>query len=172
MIENNIVRKVRWSYQTKVITISCLLLFVVSEYVLVDYFIKNGLDFIIIAGIITLPVIIIVSILYTPRKIIRTDSAIYIKRIIGDVFIELDLIEDIQIYNPDKSELKIFGSGGFFGYLGKYKNSKYGNYYSYVCNYDEAVIIQTHNGDKYVFSCERYQEVVKEIILKIKDANN
>lgn len=172
MVENNIVRKVRWGYQTKVITMSCMLLFVVSEYVLVDYFIKNGLDFIIIAGIITLPVIIIVSILYTPRKIVRTDSVIYIKRIIGDVSIELNSIEDIQIYNPDKSDLRIFGSGGFFGYLGKYMNSKYGNYYSYVCNYDEAVIIQTQNGEKYVFSCERYQEMVKEIILKIKDAKN
>ena len=172
MVENNISKKVRWSYQTKVITMSCLLLFVVSEYVLIDYFIKNGFDFIIIAGIITLPVIIIVSILYTPRKIVRTDSAIYIKRIIGDVSIELNAIEDIQIYNPDKSDLRIFGSGGFFGYLGKYMNSKYGNYYSYVCNYDEAVIILTHNGAKYVFSCERNQDLVKEVILKIKDATN
>jgi len=172
MVENNIVRKVRWGYQTKLITISCMLLFVVSEYVLVDYFIKNGLDFIIVAGIITLPVILIVSILYTPRKIVRTDSVIYIKRIIGDVSIELNSIEDIQIYNPDKSDLRIFGSGGFFGYLGKYMNSKYGNYYSYVCNYDEAIIIQIQNGEKYVFSCERYQEMVKEIILKIKDAKN
>jgi len=106
--------------------------------------------------------------LQSPRYIVLTDDKLIVKKIFGTFSIERSNIKRIESYTPDSSEVRLFGSGGFFGYLGKFSNAKIGSYRSFVCSFKQAFLIQTFDGKKYVFSCENRDEVINTIKSVIK----
>ena len=53
-----------------------------------------------------------------------------------------------------------------FGYIGRFRNNKLGNYSMYVTDMNNLILVCTGNK-KYVFSCSRPQEFV-ELLLAIK----
>jgi len=94
----------------------------------------------IVAGVET--VLLILSYAYSPRGYSIVDRAIVVSRLIGDVRIPLDGIRELRAAGADdfRSCIRLFGSGGLFGYYGLFRTSKLGKCIWYVTNRGNAVV--------------------------------
>ena len=61
--------------------------------------------------------------------------------------------------------IPIKDSGGLFGYLGKFKNKKLGNYTMYATDINELILIRT-DRKTYVFSCRNRDEFIESVKLR------
>jgi hypothetical protein len=104
------------------------------------------------------------TVLFTPLGIRIDGKNICVNQIKGNMIIPLKDIEEIRKCNTSdiKNSIRKFGSGGFFGYLGVFKNSQLGVYQMYVTDFSNRVLIKT-NDKKYVFSCEKSEEFIDYI---------
>lgn len=92
---------------------------------------------------------------WTPRYIAIEGDNLVFKKMIGNITIPINTI--CNIYDIDSSDLsgsiRIFGSGGAFGYLGRFKNNILGNYSMYITEKENLIAVKTHDKT-YVFNCE------------------
>ena len=160
-------QKVTWSITVKLITLSVGIVILFAEYSLILYIQQNWFS---IYTLLTLAVFLIFLyfILGSPRYIILTDREVILQKLCGSVAIKYTNITYVDDYKYDKSDVRRIGSGGFCGYIGKFSNAKIGNYTSFVCNYNQAFLIQTNQGENYVFSCENKDSVISVIKNKNK----
>ncbi len=75
---------------------------------------------IILAIAISILIVPVIVYLYSPKKIILEDDRIVIKRVLGSVEIPYAKIKEIFFLSKPKM-LRLFGSGGFFGYFGIFR---------------------------------------------------
>jgi len=102
--------------------------------------------------------------LYAPKEITLDDSALTLARGKGKLRIKLADIEEVQRYDPRSTgNIRIFGIGGIYGYVGRYYNHDIGYYTSYVGDYSQAFFIRTGKGKKYLLSCNNADRVAEEI---------
>ena len=96
-----------------------------------------------------------------PIRLTIGNDKIILHRLFGAINIPIkDIIEIKAIPNSETAfSIRIFGSGGLFGYLGKFKNTMY------ATNLNELVLIRT-NSKKYVFSCKNRDEFIESVKLK------
>ena len=59
--------------------------------------------------------------------------------------------------------MRIFGSAGFFGYIGIFYNKRIGKYTSFVGDTHQCFLVTTKSGRKYAFSCESPDEVITQV---------
>ncbi len=108
------------------------------------------------------------SILYTasstPVKLKFDGANIVIKKAIGRIQIPLSQIENIEEISPQDIDgsIRTFGSGGFFGYLGRFRNDRIGHYKMYATNRKNLLLIKTTNAS-YVVSCPDSSSMVNKI---------
>ena len=111
---------------------------------------------------------IIVGLGYMPIRLEVNNKQITLKRLFGPLEIPINTI--VEINQIPKSEIngsiRTFGSGGFFGYLGQFKNNRLGNYTMYATELNNLMLIRTNNKT-YVFSCTRAKELIKYINSKL-----
>jgi hypothetical protein len=95
-----------------------------------------------------------------PSRVSVEKEAITIHLVNRDIVIPLDEIEEIRLYHASGTyNLRIFGSGGAFGYLGKFNNVELGDYQMYVTDSSRKILVKT--ADKtLVFSCDNPDELV------------
>lgn len=106
---------------------------------------------------------------YMPIRLKANGEKITVRRLFGSL--EMSLNEVIETRRISKSDIdgsiQTFGSGGFFGYLGRFKNNRLGNYSMYATDLNNLILVRTRNK-KYVFSCSRPQEFVEFVNLQLK----
>jgi hypothetical protein len=87
-------------------------------------------------------VLLILSYAYSPRGYSIVDRAIVVSRLIGDLRIPLDGIREVRTATADdfRGCIRLFGSGGLFGYYGLFRTSKLGKCIWYVTNRGNAVV--------------------------------
>ena len=104
-----------------------------------------------------------------PIRLKANDEKITVRRLFGSL--EMPLNEVIETKRISKSEIdgsiRTFGSGGLFGYLGRFKNDKLGNYSMYATELNNLILVRTNNKN-YVFSCSHPQEFIEFVNLKLK----
>lgn len=114
----------------------------------------------------TLIIIILATIigvlLLMPLRLNIESNKITLHRLIGSINIPFkDIIELKAIPNSETAySIRIFGSGGLFGYLGKFRNKNLGNYTMYATNLNELILVRT-NRKTYVFSCKNRDEFIE-----------
>ncbi len=85
-----------------------------------------------------------------PQHYMVYENSIQIKRFFKPIEIQFDKI--IEIKSLEKNELsgsiRLFGSGGLFGYFGRFSNKKLGTYFLYAGNLENLLLIKT---DKKVY---------------------
>ena len=122
----------------------------------------------------TLIVVFIATIIgglgYMPIRLTIENNKIILHRLFGAINIPIkDIIAIKAILNSETAfSIRIFGSGGLFGYLGKFKNKKLGNYTMYATNVNELILIRT-DRKTYVFSCKNRAEFIESIKLRNYD---
>lgn len=57
--------------------------------------------------------------------------------------------------------IRTFGSGGFCGFLGKFRNKTLGDYTMYATELKDLIYILTSDKQAYVFSCTRADEFIE-----------
>lgn len=120
-----------------------------------------------LSSMIVLPLLGCVA--FIPIYISIEDGNVKMKKIIGSIVIPIADISAVRVIDKSTvsglSDRKV-GSGGFCGYLGRFKNEKLGNYTMYVTNRVDLVKIRT-DKKTYVFNCQEPEKFI-EVIDRIK----
>lgn len=119
----------------------------------------------------TLIIIFIATIIgglgYMPIRLTIENYKIILHRLFGAINIPIkDIIEIKAITSSETAfSIRVFGSGGLFGYLGKFKNKKLGYYSMYATDINELILIRT-DRKTYVFSCRNRDEFIESVKLR------
>lgn len=89
--------------------------------------------------------VIILSYAYSPRGYAVVGRSIAVRRLIGKVRIPLDGIRELRTGSADdfRGCLRLWGSGGVFGYYGLFRTSRLGKCTWYVTNRRNTVVLIT-----------------------------
>ena len=71
-------------------------------------------------------------------------------------------------YKPSFWDMRVFGSGGFFGYIGFFQGNEIGRYSGFFADTSQAFLIRTKRGKLYVFSTEAPDRTVEELKKRIQ----
>jgi hypothetical protein len=161
---------VKWSTTVKTITLIASIALIIAEYYMIHSFCESAKTLNAVAAIV-IALLIVYFLLEAPLSLEISETQLTLNKIRGNLVIEFSQIAHIDVYKPNFSELRLFGSGGFFGYIGIFRNSKTGNYRAYVGDYSQSFLIQTQTGIKYVLSCENRDAIVQTIKKYIHESN-
>jgi hypothetical protein len=154
--------KVRWSVPVKLITLILVILIVCAEYALIVN------DKIILP--VALPLSLLLIAIYAPLSMSLNQSELVLKKVIGKIRIPYHQIVTIEPFKFT-NDIRIFGSGGFCGYIGIFSNSEKGRYFSCIGKVKQSFFIVTKSGKKYAFSCENAPFVIETIKKLIQHEN-
>jgi len=89
--------------------------------------------------------LILVSYVYSPRGYTITDRSILVRRLAGQARIALDDIREVRRATPDdfRAAIRLWGSGGLFGYYGLFSSAKLGKSTWYVTHKNNRVLVIT-----------------------------
>lgn len=159
--------KVKWGTTVILITSITSIIIIIAEYYLLKSLLSS-MDIITLIIAIIIVVILGYFALEAPLSLELDEHKLVLYKIKGKLIIEFDQIAHIDIYIPDCSDIRLFGSGGFCGFIGKFRNKNIGNYQSYVGDYAQSFLIQTKKNVNYVLSCENREEVINIVKQHIK----
>ncbi len=105
-----------------------------------------------------------------PIRLKANDDKITIRLLLGSREIPLNEVTEVRkISKSDISgSIRTFGSGGLFGYLGRFKNNRLGSYTMYATELNNLLLVSTHNK-KYVISCTKSQDFVEYINSQLRE---
>lgn len=108
----------------------------------------------------------IVSYAFSPQYYIIEDKRVIIKRLVSSVVINRAEIKSVDIIPQDdmKWTLRVFGSGGFFGYYGKFSNKKFGMMTWYTTQRKNYVMLTLESGEKIVLTPDNPEEMVLRFV--------
>jgi uncharacterized membrane protein YphA (DoxX/SURF4 family) len=86
---------------------------------------------------------------WSPRGYSIADGFLSVHRLIGNLRIPLASIREVRIASPEELQgsLRIFGSGGLFGYYGNFRSPNLGKSTWFVTRYSHAVIVAASAGN-------------------------
>lgn len=94
--------------------------------------------------------------------IVLTDKELIIKKMFGQVTILRDDIIHAAHKPNIRTDIRLYGASGFFGYRGLFWNRNSGKYHAYVKNGNCMVEIKT-NRKTYVISCDEPHDLLHSI---------
>jgi hypothetical protein len=146
--------KVRWSITVKIITL------------LVTVIVGCAIYSLIVNGKIILPIVLAAVLLFifacAPLSITLNHSELVLKKVFGRIHIPYRQIEMIEPYALN-NDIRLFGSGGFCGYIGIFSNNEKGRYHAYIGTAKHSFFIAAKSGKKYAFSCENAPFVIETV---------
>lgn len=109
--------------------------------------------------------IIIFGALFLPLKVSIAHNEICINRMISNVLIKNSDVKEIRTTTKSDTQnaIRTFGSGGLWGFLGKFNSPSLGDYNMYVTNTSKMITIKTKT-DVFIISCDNPNEIIDDII--------
>ncbi|MBM6866031.1 hypothetical protein H6A66_12755 [Bacteroides caecigallinarum] len=156
-----------WSMGVTAITAITIIILVASTYFIWTDDFPSSMLWLKYTLIVVFIATIIGGLGYMPIRLTIGNDKIILHRLFGAINIPIkDIIAIKAIPNSETAfSIRIFGSGGLFGYLGKFKNKKLGNYTMYATNVNELILIRT-DRKTYVFSCRNRDEFIESVELR------
>lgn len=153
-----------WSLGVTVITTIIIIILVASTYFIWTDDFPSSMLWLKYTLIVVFIATIIGGLGYMPIRLTIENDKIILRRLFGTINIPIkDIIEIKAIENSETAfSIRTFGSGGLFGYLGKFKNKKLGSYTMYATNVNELILIRT-DRKTYVFSCKNRDEFIESL---------
>jgi hypothetical protein len=89
--------------------------------------------------------VIVLCYAWAPRGYLLRDGEIVIRRLVGEVRIPLSEVRELRAVTPDdlRGCIRLWGSGGAFGYFGNFRTSRFGNCTWYVTDRSKALVVVT-----------------------------
>lgn len=168
-IENNtLTTNFNWSVEVTIITLTTIAIIL---GIIISFYSKWPANLSILKYLITIIIlsIILIPSMYTPIRLSINNEKIVLKRVIGNIEINLNDIKSVTpISNREISNsIRTFGSGGLFGYIGQFKNNIFGNYTMYATEKKNLIYINTKK-EKYIISCSKSHEFTELANKKMK----
>lgn len=156
-----------WSMGVTAITAITIIILVASTYFIWTDDFPSSMLWLKYTLIVVFIATIIGGLGYMPIRLTIGNDKIILHRLFGAINIPIKEIIAIKaIPNSETAfSIRIFGSGGLFGYLGKFKNKKLGNYTMYATDINELILIRT-DRKTYVFSCRNRDEFIESVKLR------
>ncbi len=98
-----------------------------------------------------------------PISVRLTTQYFELKKIVGSIRIEYTAISYIGRYTPTLSDMKMFSSGGLWGFVGVFRNLDIGSYNAFIGDMQQSFLIKTVEGRVYVFSVEDVDNLITSI---------
>lgn len=159
----------RWSGTVWVVTIVCLLILVGVVFHLESFRWPTEVLWLKYLLLLVFLATVLGGLGYMPIRLKADGEKVAVSRLFGAL--EIPLSEVISVGPISKSDIdgsiRTFGSGGFFGYLGRFRNKTLGRYTMYATELKHLVLVRTRQK-KYVFSCTQPQEFVAYIQARLK----
>lgn len=141
-----------------------MILTVVISVVLVLVCVKTYGELVPFCIVLALCLILIVSALfYAPLSVRANERYIIISSLLKKHRILLNDILSVVPFTPTLGARRLFGSGGFLGYWGIFKEGDVGRYAAYFGKASDCFLVRMKNGDKYVIGCADSPEMVNFI---------
>ncbi|MDR0830564.1 MAG: PH domain-containing protein [Prevotellaceae bacterium] len=166
-----------WDTTTIIITILTLVIvFAISVSMIIKFTQRqklkgknHGLVLFSLIFVYLLPVLLIIPFCYMPTKINFDNENLVVRQIKGKIEIPINEISEIRKIKKGDFEntVRTFGSGGLFGYLGKFENSQFGKFQMYATNSTNRFVVKTENKI-FIFSCKNSEELIELINNQIK----
>jgi hypothetical protein len=153
--------RAKWSPRMIGVTIITLTVIIVAEYILLEQVVLN-FDIVLLFVAFFLLILSIGFALYIPIYITLTPQNFTCRIVYKKINIPIVDIATIEPFDFNNS-WRVFGSGGYMGYLGIFANKKVGRYSAYVTNPHFAFIIFLKNGEKFVFSDNHRDSIISYI---------
>ncbi len=97
--------------------------------------------------------ILLIPYLYSVKYYeINLGESLIIQKIIGKMELPIQHINSIDVVRPSKLflSIRLFGSGGLYGYFGIYHNHTFGRMRWYATQRKNCVVVQMDNNRKYL----------------------
>ena len=148
-------QKPKWSKYSIVVT-----LLVIVVLCVIPIFIKGENHIVsVIAAFSLLFAMTVVAMFFIPVKLSVNDSTLCITFPVRTKSFQLNGIKYVKPYVDTKNSLRVFASGGYFGFWGWFWNGKFGRFMVYAKNTDCLILFELNNGERYVVSCSNPEEM-------------
>lgn len=154
-------QKVKLSSYSIILSAVCLTVLFVSVYYCRD----NWGCYAIGAAVV---VWLILALCYMPLSISVDGQNLKINRSLKIKKIPFAEIRSVQLCQPTMAEHRIFGSGGWFGYWGWFKEPSIGKYFAYYGKASDCFLVTLKNGKKYLLGCENAPSMVNSVCSSLK----
>ena len=77
-------------------------------------------------------------------------------------------VKSVRLCSPTMGAIRIFGSGGFLGYWGWFKERDLGKYFAYYGRSSDCFLVELKDGRKYMLGCKNAPKMVDYIQSLIK----
>ena len=122
----------------------------------------RGLAVLVITVIIIASVIVI-PYLYSPREFIITTRGVLVKRLLKSFLIPMEDIAVVKKFSWTRRGIRLWASGGLYGFFGLFKISGLGRVWMYVTNRRNTILIETRRGVKYIISPDDPQAFMEKL---------
>jgi len=111
--------------------------------------------------------VLVVPYLFSPKGILIENDRIIIRRVLGNIIIPLRDVAEIKLLpSIPTMRLRLFGSGGLYGYFGYFYLPNLGTVRIYATRRYDLVLIRCKDGRTYVISPEFVEECCKKLKIK------
>ncbi len=107
---------------------------------------------------------IISAFYYSPVAVTVDRRNVAIRRLLTPKHIPVSEIKNVCLFQTTMGDVRICGSGGFFGYYGWFRSREIGKYFAYVGKWKDTFLIELNSGRKYIISCNQPEVIVKSIL--------
>lgn len=112
--------------------------------------------------------LLLLGLLYAPVYIEADPDYITIGSILQKRRLPMRDVESVELFQPTMGAIRIFGSGGYMGYWGLFRERDIGKYTAYYGKASDCFLVRMKNGGKYVLGCENPRPMVNYISSLIK----
>lgn len=110
-----------------------------------------------------LAAIFLCSLYFCPREINIDANNLNIVFPLRVKRVSLEEISKIEPYKVTMNFVRTFGSGGFFGWWGWFRNQELGKFMVYASELDHVFLVEIKSGKKYVVSCSDPETMCDEV---------
>ena len=154
---------VHWSWWVRITTVVVTLAFLGLLNYSLNKFMIDSDDYEALLISVTVFILYGVFMINVPISVRLTTQYFELKKIVGSIRIEYAAISYIGHYTPTLSDMKMFSSGGLWGFVGVFRNSDIGSYNAFIGDMQQSFLIKTVEGRVYVFSVEDVDNLITSI---------
>lgn len=103
------------------------------------------------------------ALIYMPLSVSVDDKALTVSRPLWHKSIPLAKIASVRLFQPTMGERRIIGSGGWFGYYGRFSDREIGKYFAYYGKASDCFLVTLNDGRQYVLGCKNPGAMVEAI---------
>ena len=100
------------------------------------------------------------GLLYMPVSISADEDGVYVNRILRIKAIPMSEVKSVRLCPPTMGTIRIFGSGGFLGYWGWFRERDLGKYFAYFGRSSDCFLVELKDGGKYMLGCRNPHKMV------------